>query len=130
MPTETLPLAGLRVFLVEDEALVAMQLEDMLIDFGCEVVGLAMRLNKALEMLEQLHDIDVAVLDVNLGGERVYPVAEKLCGRGVPIVFATGYGRSGVDVDWRHCRILQKPYTSNQLAAYIESARAGTDPEA
>lgn len=115
-------LSGLKVFAVEDESLVAMQLEDMLYDFGCEVVGLAMRIGRALEMAETLPRIDFAVLDVNIGGEKVYPVAERLRSRAVPVVFATGYGRAGVDPEWHGCRIVQKPYTAKELAAEIQAA--------
>ena len=104
-------LRGLKVFVVEDESLVAMQLEDMLLDVGCELVGLAMRVKRALEMLEGDPDVDVAILDVNIGGDKVYPVAERLRERGIPMIFATGYGRAGVEAEWQACQILQKPYT-------------------
>ncbi|SJZ64249.1 response regulator [Consotaella salsifontis] len=124
MSTDAKVLHGLRVVLVEDEALVAMQLEDMVMDFGCEVVGLAMRLNQALKMIETAAAIDVAILDVNLGGERVYPAASLLRQRGIPIIFATGYGRSGVDEEWQSCPILQKPYTAKQLANELSGVRA------
>ena len=92
-------LADLKVFCVEDESLVAMQLEDILFDFGCDVVGMAMRFDRALEMAGSLPDIECAVLDVNIGGTKVYPVAARLRERHVPIVFATGYGPAGVDQD-------------------------------
>lgn len=115
-------LASLRVFVVEDESLVAMQLEDILADLGCNLVGLAMRLNRALEMLDGISDIDVAILDVNLGGEKVYPVADALRRRGVPVIFATGYGRSGVMPEWQTRPVLQKPYTDTQVARTLEEA--------
>ena len=112
-------LKGLKVFVVEDESLVAMQLEDMLSDFGCDIVGLAMRVRRAIEMLADARAIDVAILDVNIGGDKVYPVAELFRDRKVPIVFATGYGRAGVEDAWQHCEILQKPYTAADVAAKI-----------
>ncbi len=115
-------LASLRVFVVEDESLVAMQLEDILADLGCDVVGLAMRLNRALEMLNGISEIDVAILDVNLGGEKVYPVADALRGRGVPVIFATGYGRGGVMPEWQSRPVLQKPYTDAQVARTLMEA--------
>ncbi|GGD92538.1 response regulator [Aureimonas endophytica] len=122
-------LAGLKVFAVEDESLVAMQLEDMLYEFGCEVVGLAMRVARALDMADTLPAIDFAVLDVNIAGDKVYPVAACLRARGVPIVFATGYGRAGVDPEWHECQIVQKPYTADELRAHIEGAlRSGRAP--
>lgn len=115
-------LTGLRVFAVEDESLVAMQLEDILFDFGCDVVGVAMRFDRALEMAASLPDIECAVLDVNIGGSKVYPVATRLRERGVPIVFATGYGRAGVELDWHDCEIVQKPYTARELGTHIAAA--------
>lgn len=115
-------LKGLKVFIVEDEGLVAMQLEDMLVDFGCDLVGLAMRVRRAIEMLENTQAIDVAILDVNIGGDKIYPVAEVFRDRNVPIVFATGYGRAGVEADWQRYEILQKPYTAADVAAKIISA--------
>ncbi|MCQ8783936.1 response regulator [Mangrovibrevibacter kandeliae] len=125
--TETSALEGLRVLVVEDESLVAMQLEDMLLDLGCAVVGPAMRLSRALEMAAEA-GIDIAILDVNLGGERVYPVAQMIRDRKIPIVFATGYGRAGVDAVWHDCPILQKPYTENQLAEMMGLAMTPRTP--
>ncbi|WP_062203196.1 response regulator [Aureimonas sp. AU12] len=116
--------AGLRVFAVEDESLVAMQLEDILEELGCEIVGMAMRVGRALEMLGALRAVDVAVLDMNVAGEKVYPVAEYLRSRDIPIVFATGYGRNGIMEEWRDNPILQKPYTGDQVAEAIADAHA------
>lgn len=107
---------------MEDESLVAMQLEDMLEDLGCEVVGFAMRVPKAIEMLDRLADVDVAILDVNIAGEKIYPVARVLKRRGVPIVFATGYGRGGMLEEWHSYPVLQKPYTSEQVAEMMCAA--------
>ena len=84
--------AGLRVLLVEDESMVALLLEDMLAELGHEVVGPVARLDKALEMAQR-QALDVALLDVNLNGKEIYPVAEALAAREVPFVFVTGYGR-------------------------------------
>lgn len=122
----------LRVFVVEDESLVAMQLEDMLFDLGCEVIGPAMRLRRAIETVEAGIAADVAILDVNIGGDKVYPVASLLEERGIPIVFATGYGRGGVEERWQNCPILQKPYTARQIEQSLiealekKQARAAT----
>jgi CheY-like chemotaxis protein len=114
--TDRSRLAGLRVFAVEDESIVAMQLEDILCDLGCDLVDLAMRLQKALDRLAEEPVIEAAVLDVNIAGEKVYPVAERLRERGVPIVFATGYGRGGLQPEWQDCEVIQKPYTEAQIA--------------
>lgn len=118
-------LAGLRVFAVEDESLVAMQLEDMLSDLGCTVVGLAMRVRRAMEMLDRGEAIDVAILDVNIAGEKVFPVADRFDAAGVPFLFATGYGRAGLEGQWPDRPVVQKPYTLDQIAAAIQEARAG-----
>jgi len=109
-------LAGKRILVVEDEALVAMMLEDLLADLGCEVVGPAMRLDEGLA-LARLNGLDAAVLDINLGGERSYPIADLLDARGVPIAFVTGYGHSGRP--GRSDRVLQKPYREPQLRALL-----------
>jgi CheY-like chemotaxis protein len=116
-------LAGKRILVVEDEALVAMMLEDMLADLGCEVVGPAMRLDEGLE-LARLNGLDAAVLDINLGGERSYPIADLLDARGVPLAFVTGYGHSGRP--GKADRVLQKPYREPQLRAVLaEMLRPG-----
>jgi len=117
-------LQGLKVFVVEDESLVAMQLEDMLLDANCEVAGMAMRVNRALEMLEDAPAVDVAILDVNIGGDKVYPVAERLRALRVPMIFATGYGRAGVEPEWQESPILQKPYTWAEVEATLIAAIA------
>jgi CheY-like chemotaxis protein len=104
-------LAGKRILVVEDEALVAMLIEDMLIELGCAVVGPAMRLQHALQLAET-GAIDAAVLDINLGGTRSDPVAEILERRLVPTLFVTGYGQAGRS---RNDRVLQKPYRKCEL---------------
>ena len=121
-------MAGLAVFVVEDESVIAMQLEDMLMDAGCQIVGPAMRFKSALKMVEEESEVGVAILDVNLGDTTVFPIAERLRAANIPIVFATGYGRDGVPGEWTVYPILQKPYTARQiedaiLAVVSESAR-------
>lgn len=108
--------AGKRILVVEDEALVAMLLEDLLADLGCEVVGPAMRLNEGLE-LAQRNGIDAAILDINLAGERSYPIADLLEERRVPHLFVTGYGHSGRA--GRGDRVLKKPYCAPELQAAL-----------
>jgi two-component SAPR family response regulator len=114
--------AGLTVFVVEDEALVALNLEDMLMDLGCRIIGPVMRLSKARELMEQGVSADVAILDVNVAGELVYPLAEQLCERGIPIIFATGYGRAGLPEAWHGNTILQKPYTLEDVSGSLKRA--------
>lgn len=106
-------LAGRRVLLVEDESLVAMLAEDMLLDLGCEV-AVAMRLGKALD-LARSEAFDLAVLDVNLGDARSYPVADLLFERDTPFMFATGYGQRGLEASYRGVPVLQKPYQVEPL---------------
>ncbi|KFB09663.1 response regulator [Nitratireductor basaltis] len=123
---ETAPqdLNDIRVLVVEDEALVAMNLEMMLEDFGCAVIGPAMRFDKAKELLENGVDADVAILDVNVGGTPVFPLAELLVQQNIPMVFATGYDRSGIPEEWHHRPILQKPYTADDVQRGISQALA------
>src|SRR5712675_3612303 len=75
---------GLRVFVVEDEAMVSMLIEDTLADIGCSVAGTAARLDEAMNKATSL-DFDLAILDVNLNGVRAYPLAEVLAKRGIPL---------------------------------------------
>lgn len=120
---ETASLNGLSVFVIEDESLVLVNLEDMLEEMGCSLVGPAMRLDQAEAMLEQASGADVAVLDVNIGGQPVFPLAEKLAARGVPLVLATGYGRDGLPEAWRDATVLGKPYTFDDLASALRRAK-------
>jgi CheY-like chemotaxis protein len=106
--------AGLRVLLVEDESMVALLLEDMLAELGHEVVGPVARLDKALEMAQR-QKLDAALLDVNLNGEEIYPVAEVLAAREIPFVFITGYGRNVLGAPYRDRPTLQKPFRRGDL---------------
>ena len=115
-------LTGLRVLVVEDEVLVAMLLEDMLADFGCSVIGPAPTIAEALPLATDAV-IDVAVLDLNLGGEPVYPVADVLKTRGVPYVFASGYGAATLADAHRGAPMLQKPYRQADLERVLSGLR-------
>ena len=117
------PIAGLSVFVIEDESLVLVNLEDMLDELGCTLVGPAMRLDQAESMLDLAAGADVAVLDVNIGGKPVFPFAEKLAAKSVPLVLATGYGRDGLPEQWQTMTVLSKPYTLDDLAAALMQAR-------
>ncbi|MBL8581366.1 MAG: response regulator [Rhizobiaceae bacterium] len=114
--------AGLSVFVVEDEALVALNLEDILIELGCNVVGPAMRIDRAEGMFDEALAADVAILDVNVAGTMIFPFARKLAERGMPLVFATGYGRAGLPEDFSARPILQKPYTTQDVRAGLAQA--------
>ena len=109
-----------KVMIVEDEALVAMMVEDMLGDLGCEIACSFGAVGDALEWLGSGEPApDGAVLDVNIGGEMVFPVAEQLRERGVPFVFATGYGdlpRKGFE----SIEVLAKPINAGALRRAVD----------
>jgi DNA-binding NarL/FixJ family response regulator len=109
-----------RVLVIEDEALVAMLIEDMIHDSGDEMVGSACRLSDAL-LLAQETQADVALLDINLGGALAYPVADVLRQRGVPIVFTSGYGSAGLIERFQDCPILDKPFDQHSLEKAIHA---------
>ena len=116
------PFAGLRVLVVEDEMMVSMLIEDMLTDLGCTVVGPASRLDEAIALVDG-SDLDCAVLDVNLGGQPIFPLADLLREKGRPFAFATGYGDAGLrDVD-KGSPVLQKPFREGDLARVLGELR-------
>jgi len=107
-----------RALVVEDEVLVAMLVEEMLGDLGCEVAALSTHLDEALRLAKG-DNFDFAVLDINLNGTRSFPIADLLADRGVPFLFATGYG-AGI-LPERHAKavILHKPYSLDDLRAAL-----------
>ena len=115
-------LTGLRILVVEDEAVVSMLIEDFLEELGCEVVAMASRLEDAMENARTL-ELDAAVLDVNLAGRLSYPVAQALRARGVPVVFATGYGTEGLPVELQQSAVLSKPFRQEQLAKALSDTQ-------
>jgi CheY-like chemotaxis protein len=116
-------LAGLRLLVVEDEAMVAMLIEDMLFELGCVVSGVAGTLSRGMALAsDEGFRIDGAILDINLGGEKVYPVAEALAARRVPFIFSTGYGGVGVASEFAHVPILAKPYDQRALEQKLITA--------
>jgi two-component SAPR family response regulator len=117
-------LQGARVLVLEDETLVSMMVEDMLMDLGCEIVGPFARLDQAMAFVDGGGEIDLALLDVNLGGERSFPLAEKLSGLNIPFVFTTGYDESGMPDSWRGRPSLRKPFMMHEMAAVLRSAIA------
>lgn len=113
-------LVGLRALVVEDEAGVALLIEDMLEELGCEIAASAPTLAKALAYAEA-GSFDFATLDVNLDGQAVFPVAEILRRRRIPFLFSTGYGRIGVPEAFQDCEVLDKPFLIHELEQKLRS---------
>ncbi len=112
---------ALRILVVEDELMIRMLLEDMLGELGYTVAAAAANMNEALEAAKNA-DFDLAILDVNLNGEPVSPVADALVARGVPFVFATGYGEHGLPEPYRDRPTLKKPFQLEGLEQMLHSA--------
>ena len=108
-------LAKKRVLIVEDELLVALMIEDLLADLGCEAVGPLGSVAQALSVAGS-EPIDLAVLDVNLGGEMVYPVAERLGERDIPFLFVSGYGDDAILEGYVGWTVCAKPFRAKELA--------------
>jgi CheY-like chemotaxis protein len=104
-----------RVLIVEDEAMISMLIEDMVIDFGYRVVGPAARLDHALTLALQA-EIDLALLDINVDGSVVYPVADVLRFRGIPFIFATGYDFRTLPQRFKGNPTLSKPFSYQTFA--------------
>ena len=107
-------LKGLRLLIVEDEALVSMMIHDLVSDAGAEVVGQAANVETAMSVIDT-EPVDGAILDVNLGGERVDPVADELRARKIPFLFVTGYGRSGIGERFPSAAVITKPFDDDKL---------------
>ena len=114
----------LKVLVVEDESLVALDIENMLEEMGCKVVASVPRLVRALELASRL-DFDLAVLDINLAGEVVYPLAFRLAARGIPFVFSTGYSTASLPPELSDRPILKKPVMLANLKRAVAMARTG-----
>lgn len=112
---------GLRVLLVEDEAIIAMTAEDMLEELGCRLAATAYSLEDALAAATG-EDFDVAVLDINLNGERSLPLARELKLLGKPFIFTTGYGIDGPGPDFADIPLVAKPYRTDDLGRAIRLA--------
>lgn len=118
-------LAELRILIVEDEIFVAMAMEDALMSAGAEVIGPVMSVASGLEILDRDEQIDGAILDINLGNELVYPLAEALRDRGVPIIFHTALDdRKTIQASFPDAEICVKPVLNVQLVA-AAAARFG-----
>jgi DNA-binding response OmpR family regulator len=107
-------LCGVRILVVEDEYLVASLIQNILEDAGCIVSGPIPRLAEAVDAAA-VEECDAAVLDVNLGGSRVFPVAEVLSRRHIPFVFVTGYGTHSLPGEHHHRPAVRKPFRNEEL---------------
>jgi DNA-binding response OmpR family regulator len=108
-----------RILVVEDEFLVALLLEGELEALGFSVVGPFTSVATGIEASRREH-FDFAILDVNLGGEMVFPLADELSARGVPFLFVSGYGEVALPERHRAAPRLAKPYDQSALAREIE----------
>lgn len=109
-----------RILVVEDEPFIALTLEDMIDELGFVLAGTVAQVSEAIEFLSR-ETIDCALLDVNLGSEKIDPVADILAERGCPFIFTTGYGRSGVPAQHADRPVLQKPFRMDDLAAILRA---------
>lgn len=112
---------GLRAMVVEDEGGVALLVEDMLLELGFEIVASVARLADACEVARTA-ELNLALMDVNLRGELIFPAARILRQRGVPFVFSTGYGDSGLPLEFRETPLVAKPFAVEDLQRQIEVA--------
>ncbi|WP_425991414.1 response regulator [Brevundimonas sp. TWP2-3-2] len=117
-------LAGKRILVVEDEPIVAMLVEDILLDEGAAIVGPAANVAQAM-LLAATAEIDAGFLDVNLNGEDSHCIAAKLRERGIPFVYATGYGTSG-EMN-TETPVIQKPYLPTQVAEVLQRLMSGPE---
>jgi len=115
---------GGSVFLVEDEVMIRMMVADMLEELGFSIAAEAGEINEAIR-LAQCADFDLAILDVNVNGKVISPVAELITARNRPFIFATGYGSSGLPQEYRDRPALQKPFQIETLAQLIDSTLKG-----
>ena len=111
----------MRIVIVEDEAFIAMMLEDMLLELGHEVVGHAPDVETALGVIADT-PFDIAILDINLRRSHSYPIAAQLKELGKPFIFATGYSVEGIEEAWQSTVRVQKPYAPAALANALAAA--------
>lgn len=113
---------NLRVLIVEDEALISLMIETMLRDLGHEPAACVHSVPQALEFLKNSSvSADAALLDINLAGDAVYPVAEALAEMDIPFAFLTGYGAFGVPAEFSHAIVLHKPFSERDVSEAVES---------
>jgi CheY-like chemotaxis protein len=114
-------LEGRRIMIVEDEYLIAMEIQDLLTELGAEVVGPFGRLAPAVDAVNREH-LHGALLDVRLDGETTDKIAEALVSRGVPVLLATGYDKEQLPPSLQHLPRVRKPYDARELRGLLEQA--------
>ena len=118
------PLAGRRVLVVEDEYFIADEIREGLVALGAEVVGPFPHFKDAAAVLDNGKQIDVALLDVNVRSEMVFPLARALRSRDVPMVFTTGYDKSSLGAEFQDVVLWQKPLNlSTALPSLVNMVR-------
>lgn len=117
--TTTTGLSGLRVLVLEDEMLIAMLLEDTLAEHDCKIMGPAATIAEALALIDA-EQPDAAIMDVNIGGEKAYAVAEALDARGVPFLLVSGYGQFAAPENRPHWVVCAKPFRSEDMVAMLQ----------
>lgn len=121
MPVDT---CFLRFMILDDEAIIALDLAGMLQDLGHSVVSMATRVAGGMEFARH-GDLDMAILDINVHGVASFPLAAILQDRGIPVIFASGYGESGLIDGYRDALVLTKPYGVDHLSLVVAKARLG-----
>ncbi len=111
--------AGKRILVLEDDYLVVEEMVQELATSGADVVGPIANLSKAFDRLNKVSDIQGAILDINLQGEMVYPLADELVRRGIPFVFATAYDESALPAVYRQYRRFTKPVDVQEVAKVL-----------
>jgi CheY-like chemotaxis protein len=114
----TMDMNKARLLLIEDEALILLNVKSMLAELGWEVAGTAAKIEPALKLAET-GAFEAALIDINLDGTMTYPVADILRKRDIPFAFTTGYGRTAVDDAYAQVPILHKPFSHDQLKAIV-----------
>jgi CheY-like chemotaxis protein len=117
--------SGSSVFLVEDEVMIRMMVADMLGELGYSIAAEAGEINEAVRLAQSI-EFDLAILDVNVNGKVISPVADLIAARNRPFIFATGYGSSGLPAEYRDRPALQKPFQIETLARMIDQVLNST----
>jgi CheY-like chemotaxis protein len=119
MSVEVGPLSGFRLLLVEDEPLVLMSLQDLIESLGCIVVGTATNLSEALAAISSGPAFDAAILDVQVGRERIWPAADQLVSSSIPFAFLSGYTKSTIEPRFLSMPIIAKPFSDAAVKSAV-----------